>query len=263
MRSKILIIAMFSATAVFGGVTATWTGAEDSFWTNAANWLVDGAVPTKCPGVVSNVVDGVFAPDLPSGDIALFDGTCENGRTTIDLDGLYSVQPVEVAGENCPRYTFGVSAAQMLPLETNGVFKVNATVPASSCPVVNAVLATSNFDYDWWSKEGIGMMLTVINNSSGTIEFNSLFAAQRRRPFSKTAYKEFEVELAGTGNFRFNCNQSHDNPWLPTYYYKHSGKNRDQCEFHRAEKSERIGLVSCCNCRGLHLRNIRWKQCRV
>jgi hypothetical protein len=156
MRSKILIIAIFSATAVFGGVTATWTGAKDSFWTNAANWLVDGAVPERCPGVVTGEVAVVTEAGqpiwLPSGDVAVFDGTCENGRTTIDLDGLYSVQSVEVAGENCPRYTFGVSAAQMLPLETNGVFKVNATVPASSCPVVNAVLATSNFDYDWWSK---------------------------------------------------------------------------------------------------------------
>lgn len=67
------ILVMFAHGLAFARVSATWTGAADNYWTNAANWLVEGAVPERCPGVVSNDVDGVFSPALPSGDIAVFD----------------------------------------------------------------------------------------------------------------------------------------------------------------------------------------------
>ena len=227
------MLVMFAHGLAFARVSATWTGAADNYWTNAANWLVEGVVPERCPGVVSNEVGGAFAPALPSGDIAVFDGTCANGRTAIDLDGLYSVQSVQVSGANCPKYVFGVSPAQMLPLETNGVLSVDATVPAASCPVVNAALAISNFDCNWWgeNKHGMGTMLTVVNNSTGTIEFNSRFANDCRRPGSPTYYMELEVVFGGTGNFRFSHPQVHDNLWLRTFRYQHTGTIEIDADF--------------------------------
>ena len=47
-------ISLFSASAYCDGFD--WTGAVDSYWTNAANWTVDGSVPSRCPGVLASEV---------------------------------------------------------------------------------------------------------------------------------------------------------------------------------------------------------------
>ena len=102
MKSAVAVVSIVACHIAFAGVTATWTGEQDCYWTNAANWLVDGAVPERCPGVVTGEVAAVTGPNqtcgLPSRDIAVFDGTCTNGSTIINLDGLYSVQSVTVCG---------------------------------------------------------------------------------------------------------------------------------------------------------------------
>ncbi len=249
MKSTVIrLVVLLSAVPLFAGVTATWTGAQDAYWTNAANWLVEGVVPAKCPGVVSNEVNGVFNPDLPSIDAAVFDGTCTSGRTTIDLSGLYSVASVTICGANCPQYTLGSTTDQLLTFETNGVLTVSAEVPAASGPVVNATVAIGNFEYSWWNKSLVGKIFTVANNSSGTLTFNSQFAVQRRRPGSATNYMEIEIHLKGSGNFRFNAAQSHDGMWLATYRYYQTGTleiNADFCEQKRvyAAASSRVVIA--------------------
>ena len=40
-----------------------WTGAEDGYWTNAANWTVGGAVATQPPGQV-DLPDRTVGADL-------------------------------------------------------------------------------------------------------------------------------------------------------------------------------------------------------
>ena len=110
MRTLMAAMLAFSCHA-YAGVTATWTGAADNRWTNAANWLVGGVVPANCPGVVE-----ADSPAEATGDIAVFDGTCTSCNTTIDLSGLYSVGTVTVSGAACPQYTFGTTTDQVLAL---------------------------------------------------------------------------------------------------------------------------------------------------
>ena len=249
MKSTVIrLVVLLSTAPLFAGVTATWTGAQDAYWTNAANWLVEGVVPAKCPGVVSNEVNGVFNPDLPTIDTAVFDGTCTSGRTTIDLSGLYSVAFVTICGADCPPYTLGSTTDQLLTFETNGALTVSAEVPAASGPVVNATVAIGNFEYSWWNKPNVGKMFTVANNSSGTLTFNSRFAVQRRRPSSATNYMEIEIHLKGSGNFRFNAAQSHDGLWLASYRYYQTGTleiNADFCDQKRvyAAASSRVVIA--------------------
>ena len=100
MKRMISLALCSLSLAAFAGRVYTWTGAQDSRWTNPANWTVDGAVATACPGVVSNEVNGVFAPALPSSDTAVFD-SAGAARTTVDLEGLYSVAHVRVTGGRC------------------------------------------------------------------------------------------------------------------------------------------------------------------
>lgn len=216
------------------GVTAVWTGAKDNLWTNAANWLVEGEVPERCPGVVSNAVDGVFVPDLPSGDIAEFGGSCANGRATIDLSGLYSISRVVVTGENAPKYTFGTDAAsQCLPFETNGVFTVDASVPPANCPTVNAaVVLPANISSAFFGKKANGDrvtdgkdMITINNNGAGTLVFNGDFTGPWFRPDGTREYMEVRVVInseAG-GTLRF-CGSQTTVSYLYSYVYNMNGR---------------------------------------
>ena len=214
--SMLAAAALAAACGASAGVTATWTGAADAYWTNAANWLVEGDVPAKCPGAL------MYAdadPDLPSCDEAVFDATCTSGRTTIDLDGLYSVSNVIVRGAECPKYTFGSSTDQLLMLEVKGNFTIESTVPAESCPIVEAELGTGNFSYSWWGKPGIGTVMIVRNDSAGKLVFNSRFCTQRRRDAEilSSEYMEPAVTIAGTGDFEFNAEQTPPHLWLLSF----------------------------------------------
>ena len=215
---------------VSAAVTATWTGAEDNYWTNAANWTVNGAVATRCPGTVSNEVAGVFTAELPTHDVAVFDGTCTSGRTTINLEGLYSISYVTVTGANAPKYTFGTDpATQSLPFETNGVFTVDASVPAANCPLVNAkMIVPANVDSaDFWGLNGdgnpakrtAGDYFTVNNNGTGTLVFGGDLTGPWFRPGAlNTTYMEGRIIFnSRNGGLRFNGDQK-----LSTYLYAYA-----------------------------------------
>ena len=244
MKKSLLSAWIFaSILPVSAAVTATWTGAADNYWTNAANWLVEGVVPSACPGVVSNEVGGVFSPDRPSLDRAVFDGTCTSGRTTINLEGLYSISYVTVTGANAPKYTFGTDpATQFLPFETNGAFTVDASVPVANCPLVNAAVVTpANVDSaDFWglsadgknpAKRDGGTMITINNNGAGMLIFNGDFVGPWFRPDAlNTGYMEVKVAVnsASDGTLRFNGKQTHG-----TYLYSYSWRVRGRMEFYK------------------------------
>ena len=224
-------LAMAGAIPLMASVTAVWTGAEDSYWTNAANWTVNGAVATRCPGTVSNVVDGVFTAELPTPDVAVFDGTCTSGRTTINLEGLYSISYVTVTGATAPKYTFGTDPAmQSLPFETNGAFTVDASVPAANCPLVNAkMIVPANVDSaDFWgltpdgktpAGRAAGDYITVNNNGTGTLVFGGDLTGPWFRPGAlNTTYMEGRIIFnSRNGGMRFNGDQR-----LSTYLYAYA-----------------------------------------
>ena len=222
MKRMILLALCSLSLAAFAGRVYTWTGAQDSRWTNPANWTVDGAVATACPGVVSNEVNGVFAPAPPSSDTAVFD-SAGSARTTVDLEGLYSVAHVRVAGADAPKYTFGMGVTQTLPLETNGSFVVEGSVKAENCPLINANLAfPANVDSAWWGGDNIGTQLTYANDTAGTLTLNGTFNTKtiRFRPDAmSTVYRELYVVVrCEKGTLAFRGDQC-ENTYLTSYDY--------------------------------------------
>lgn len=78
-----------------------WTGAQDAYWTNAANWTVEGAVPADVPG--RYLTSGGETTNLDA--VAVFDAT-GGGRATVWLDGHLCVSSV-VFRAGAPVYTLG------------------------------------------------------------------------------------------------------------------------------------------------------------
>ena len=235
MKRVMLFVFGPLSLAAFAGRTYTWTGAQDSRWTNPANWTVDGAVATVCPGVVSNVVDDVFTPQLPTSDTAVFDAT-GSLRTTVDLEGLYSIAHVRVTGADAPKYTFGTGISQTLPFETNGSFVVEDTVRSECCPTIDANLAfPANVDSGWWNGASIGTQFTYANNTAGTLELNGTFNTKTiwfRPDAISTTYRELDVVVkCETGALAFRGDQC-ANSYIASYDYT---VNRidllDECQF--------------------------------
>lgn len=181
-----------------------WTGAEDGYWTNAANWTVGGAVATQPPGQV-DLPDGTVGGSL--GDTAVFSQSSAN--TTIDLAGHHSIFHVTVTGTETPVYTLGTSDAQILRFELNGLLLVDASVvnmPVLTCGlgiVTDGVQTAFNVRFE--------------NNAAETLVLNKV-GYVTKAPDAKS-WLETTLTLAGTGNFRLAGGLTSLNGWSlkPTF----------------------------------------------
>ena len=181
-----------------------WTGAEDGYWTNAANWTVSGAVATQPPGQV-DLPDGTVGGDL--GDTAVFSQASAN--TTINLAGHHSIFHVTVTGAQTPVYTFGTSDAQILRFEFEGILLVDASV-------VNMPLLTCGLGI---VTDGMKTAFNVRfeNNSSETLVLNKV--GYITKATGASGWLETTLTLAGTGNFRLAGALTSMNGWQvkPTF----------------------------------------------
>ena len=178
----------FAATLPLSAAAATWTGAQDAFWTNAANWA-EGTVPGK-----------YYAPDgtlAGAKEMTATFGAC-SGVVEIDLDGLFSIGKVHVTGADAPRYTFGTSATQVLPIEAVYGSNLNQFTVDSSvtrAPIIRAIFGFGN---------GIGeaagdTKVCLYNNSSDTVVIND-FGYMRRA----AANHRTRATFAGSGPIAVN-----------------------------------------------------------
>ena len=181
-----------------------WTGAEDGYWTNAANWTVGGAVATQPPGQF-DLPDGTVGGDL--GDTAVFSQASAN--TTINLAGHHSIFHVTVTGAQTPVYTFGTSDAQILRFEFEGILLVDASV-------VNMPLLTCGLGI---VTDGMKTAFNVRfeNNSSETLVLNKV--GYITKATGASGWLETTLTLAGTGNFRLAGALTSMNGWQvkPTF----------------------------------------------
>ena len=116
-RRVVVGLALSVAAAVSAAPTEyVWTGAQDAYWTNAANWTVGGAVATDVPGVRFTTKDWQTFTNLNA--TASFGAVEEGKPTTINLDGLFFVSNLVVKA-GAPKYTFG-AAGQYLGLAHEG-----------------------------------------------------------------------------------------------------------------------------------------------
>ena len=151
------LLAVLSAGAE--AVTGVWTGAgADGKWTNAANWQ-DGVIPGRYQGLGDWNGEAVF--------------TACTGAATIDLAGLESIARITVRGADAPKFTFGTSASQKLPLEALTA-NVNAIVVESGVVKAPEFVARVEFGWHYDVVDTVNSVTRVRNDSTDTLKFHEI-----------------------------------------------------------------------------------------
>lgn len=217
--TAILVGVLGLASGAFGEIF-TWTGAVDGAWTNAANWTLNGAVATRCPGVCSNEIfsaSGVtntgWEASVHLTDGVNFVSVPDGAATTIDFTGLYCVSSI-VFKAGCSAYTLGSSENDVIPIHTQGGsyakggwfdIEAGATVPTlvggfslgfSYIPIQPNTGSASNPTYYCY--------MTIRNNASEELVFNSIGHSRIIAANGSITNPHFYLKFDGTGNFRFN-----------------------------------------------------------
>ena len=210
------------------GTVWTWTGAEDAYWTNAANWTVGGEVATTPPGKF--LVPGEAGGKTIAATNGVFDATAEFGAvaegkaTTINLDGFWDVSNLTVKA-GAPRYTFGTAATQSLTVHaTAGVFKVEAAAPA---PTVVAHFGCWRYQSHPSSNLGNVLNPKVWNDSSETLVFDKMFYIEGIAPANSG---EKAIEFRGTGDIKISGLSTYRNLIYLDLYQTNGGKLIWDCD---------------------------------
>ena len=195
MKKLVMMLAAAGACSLMAGETFTWTGAEDAFWTNAANWTVGGAAATRCPGALE-VADAEGMYPGVSGDTAIFGAVAEGVATTVDFDGLFSVGAIRF-DEGAPAYTLGTDAEQVIPIEGKGSFAVKS---GAAMPVFVAAFSPQANAYN----DSIGTV-TIANETSEPMVFAKFGRILRAPGRTFNDWKSFQVVFNGadSGGFVF------------------------------------------------------------
>ena len=179
-----------------------WTGAVDAYWTNAANWQVDGQPARVVPGQY-------FLPNDAAATnrdaIAVF-GVSGAERTTVDLAGLHFVSGLVVRA-GAPAYTFGSRAGQYLGLASaGGFFRVEAGAKAPTVKGVYGLIyepgmSSSGPDaYDAPDKEA-----RFVNDSDETLVLENFGNRAPGVPDGKNTIGYFRpIGLGGSGNIKIS-----------------------------------------------------------
>ena len=179
-----------------------WTGAQDAYWTNAANWQVDGQPARVVPGQY-------FLPNDAAATnrdaIAVF-GVSGAERTTVDLAGLHFVSGLVVRA-GAPAYTFGSRAGQYLGLASaGGFFRVEAGAKAPTVKGVYGLIyepgmSSSGPDaYDAPEKEA-----RFVNDSDETLVLENFGNRAPGVPDGMNTYGYFRpIGLGGSGNIKIS-----------------------------------------------------------
>ena len=122
-RVVVGLVLLAAATVSAAPAEYVWTGAQDAYWTNAANWTVGGAVATDAPGV-RFLTKGPDWQTFTNMNATASFGAVEEGKpTTINLDGLFFVSNLVVKA-GAPKYTFGAKQQFLGIAHEGGLFKV-------------------------------------------------------------------------------------------------------------------------------------------
>ena len=210
-----LAVALAGACAL--GETFTWTGAQDAYWTNAANWTVSGTPAGRCPGVVgdtASATDEMWEEWSVNTDRAFFTGAGANGSATVDLDGLFSISNLVVSGADAPVYTFG-TGEQHLPLRSCGDLTVEANV-------VNMPILPGNVAYGVGEGHTSPMDFTIIrNDGAGELVLSNICFVVRCPAKYRPGAPEWSYHylyLQGTGPIRFTGQRVFKSPVTGTSF---------------------------------------------
>ena len=202
-RGFIGLVVIWSAIAGVAAPTEyVWTGEQDAYWTNAANWQVDGQPARVVPGQY-------FLPNDAAATnrdaIAVF-GVSGAERTTVDLAGLHFVSGLVVRA-GAPAYTFGSRAGQYLGLASaGGFFRVEAGAKAPTVKGVYGLIyepgmSSSGPDaYDAPDKEA-----RFVNDSDETLVLENFGNRAPGVPDGMKTLGYFRpIGLGGSGNIKIS-----------------------------------------------------------
>lgn len=181
-------VLLLGATAVNAGVSATWTGAQDGFWTNANNWA-EGVIPGQYRDLAGNLA-GAICGTATFGSDAL----TGNRVTTIDFDGVYSISNLFTTGTAA--FTYGTSSTQEVPLEALGTFSAAET--PDTPPATMVALLRLGID-DVILGYGAGTM-TIRNNSRSLFTLNDW--GTHRKGNVEGIVSQPGVKFTGSGDIR-------------------------------------------------------------
>ena len=222
MKSKSVVAACAVGLAsVACAAEYFWTGAEDAYWTNAANWTVGGGTATTPPGV-NKAPDGSGTNVGATGDRAVF-AACASDRTTINLDGTVSIKFVMVTN-GAPSYVLGTArndSSQHLRLESGAYVTLAdgalgdltvyslGSVSAGTLTLVNNSEKTLYF-YDFYKDAGNNPTLTVKGSGTFWQKGNVLFDQASSLQLYHTGDYIMEANSTSGGN-RFSYVASQPN----------------------------------------------------
>ncbi len=212
---KLIFAAVAAIASVVCGdvVNGVWTGAVDSFWTNANNWA-GGVVPGRyvtSDGAGGLVTNGIGCCSATFGEIAA------GASAVIDLDGLLSVTNITVSSPS-RTYTFGTSSEQQIPIESGGKLSIAS---GSKAPILaGTMLYAANVSFSYWNGPKIGGVqqytgITIDNKSSEELVINDhgpvsivgstaeITDITKDKTLDSLIITEVRWTLTGTGSVRF------------------------------------------------------------
>lgn len=221
--------------------TFQWTGAQDAFWTNAANWTVEGAVATRCPGVAYlSVQNDRTTALLNDTDTAVFAGNFS--RTTINLKNLYSIKHIVISGFDTPQISFGAEKGQKLPLAWKGSFTIEDTVRYAPTLPYGIYLGKGNNGNEIQGTEGT---TTLIQNCADPLHLMAYCGDTKLE--GRSAWISSLVAFRGKGDLYFDCATDFQGTFNPNFYisgtvYINASLNRVRSFKIREESSGRFVL---------------------
>lgn len=208
-RVLIGLVVIWSAVAGVAAPTEyVWTGEQDAYWTNAANWQVDGAVATDVPGVrfLTKGPDWKTFTNLNA--TASFGAVAGGAPTTINLDGLFFVSNLVVKAR-APKYTFGVNKPnnnQFLGIaHEGGLFKVEKGAMAPTVTGVYGFLWYPGMQESKPDTYDTPDEARFVNESEGELVLSNFGNKSPNAPSEKIGgtWCRF-IGLGGTGDIRID-----------------------------------------------------------
>ena len=191
---KALGVACVLMVGVVCAGPATWTGAENGFWTNANNW-VNGEIGGRW---MSRDAGGTVVTNGDLGGEVTFGAIGAGAASTINMDGHVSASRIVVTGgAAAPAYTFGTTSSQHLGVEALGEFCVAETADTPPATVACEL---------WVGVESMatnygGDITVVRNNSSQMFSMPSRWGNQNKvKSRNAGSMNEFGFTVAGTGD---------------------------------------------------------------
>ncbi len=198
-RGVVGLVLLFTGAVSAAPAEYVWTGAQDAYWTNAANWKVGGAVATDAPGVRFLTKGPDWRTFTNLNATASFDAVAGGARTTVDLDGLFFVSNLVVKA-GAPKYTFGTEGQYLGLAHEGGRFTVEKGAAAPTVAGVYGLLYRAGMPQYEADTYDTPDEARFVNEADGELVLSNFGKKSPNAPSVVLWYRSFG--FGGTGNVK-------------------------------------------------------------